>query len=96
MDLFISMMLCDMCIENRMDDRARSRLCNGLLNGKTHINHIENRPFKDQPSTQTYIRTYLPEMPLSLPITLILGRLEIESPIPPVSLPAGETGAAGG
>lgn len=28
-------------VENEMDDRVRSRLCNGLLNGNTHINRIE-------------------------------------------------------
>ena len=39
--------LCDM-LKRQMHDRARSRLCNGLLNGNTHMNHVEGYPRKDQ------------------------------------------------
>ena len=35
------MMLMRYAITNEIDDRARSMLCNGLLNGNTHINRIE-------------------------------------------------------
>ena len=30
-----------MYVEIRMDDKVRSRLCNGLINGNTHMNRVE-------------------------------------------------------
>jgi len=35
------MMLMRYAKTNEMDDRARSRLCDGLLNSNTHINRME-------------------------------------------------------
>ena len=40
MDLF-SMMLMWYARKEEMHDIVRSRLCNGLLNGNTHINRME-------------------------------------------------------
>ena len=40
------MMLMRCAITIETNDRARSRRCNGLLNGNTHINRIEIRLLK--------------------------------------------------
>ena len=36
-------------ITNEIDDRARSGICNGLLNNNTQINRIEIQSLVDQP-----------------------------------------------
>jgi len=40
--VFISMMLGWLYIENRVDDRTRSMVRNGPVNGSTHMDNIEN------------------------------------------------------
>ena len=59
-----------MCIENGVDDIARSRLCKGPVNASTHMDNIDKQPSNDQDQDQD--QQMLMYKPVSIGIHLVI------------------------